>query len=297
VLWLAIGGGLAMLALVRGPARVARSAAVTADDRMPAVPAVPDGVVLSRAAGWRASHLARLSQVAAVSGYVARWMLRDTGWRVLALLGVANVAVHSFLDVRAAPADPTGAALGALQQHARLFLILLATIYAGELVWREREERSAPFFDALPLRDEVLVFGRVWGVLLAQVSLVALLTLSAALAGTLASRGAVPMQAGLARAAVVTLLVPFVVWMLLSLAVHVVVQQKVVGHLLCIAGWVLAILMSRVAASPAGGDHPGGWWVVAGVGAAVVAWLGWVRGEPVAMTARLAVARHRVEEA
>jgi hypothetical protein len=35
-------------------------------------------------------------------------------------------------------------------------------------------------------------------------------------------------------------LLPAIEWLLLSLAVHALTQQKLVGHLLCIAGWVVA---------------------------------------------------------
>ncbi|HYW51557.1 MAG TPA: hypothetical protein VE861_13175, partial [Gemmatimonadaceae bacterium] len=39
-----------------------------------------------------------------------------------------------------------------------------------------------------------------------------------------------------------SVLLPFVTWMLVALLVHVVAEQKVVAHLVCIAGWVLSTL-------------------------------------------------------
>jgi hypothetical protein len=84
---------------------------------------------------------------------------------------------------------------------------------------------------------------------------------------------------------------PFVSWMLLALGVHVVVQQKVVAHLLCIVGWMTAVWLGG-AAGPALADAA---WsrVVAVPAAGMLAWLGWVRGVRLVGRARWSEARRR----
>jgi ABC-type transport system involved in multi-copper enzyme maturation permease subunit len=241
VVWLLLGAGAAWLALGHRPGR--RGGAV--GDASPggaAAASVSPAAALRRAAEprWWVGF-------AGTAHYVVRWMLRDPGWRVLTVLGAVNVGVHAATAGRDGSADSV--ALDTLQEHARLFLILLATIYAGELVWREREERSAPFFDGLPASRGAIVAGRIVGVIMAQ-GLVVLLLLLAAGGGVTVATGVVPVALPWMAAGGVML--PFVTWMLVSLAVHVLIQHKVMGHLVCIAGWAVASV--RFGAVRAGGD-------------------------------------------
>lgn len=282
-LWLMLGGSAALWSLRSAP-RVMRSR-VASDATEPDAEA-PTGqlaqVVASALPAWRSCF--------AIATYVSRWMLRDTGWRVLALLGVVNVTVHAYLD--AGSGAVSAVAVASLQRHARLFLILLATIYAGELVWRERDDRSAPLFDALPARDGPLVVGRILGVFVAQATLVAVLTCGAMVGVMVGARTHLDV-APVLTAAARTVLLPFALWMLLALAVHSVLQQKVAAHLLCIGAWVAAVLASRVAALPTDGDRFGPGGVLCAVLAVVVSWLSWVRGEPGSSAVRFRTARRR----
>jgi ABC-2 type transport system permease protein len=233
-----------------------------------------------RAAGSIARAGAARPGVAALATarYVSRWMLRDTGWRVLAALGATNVAVHAWLDARgaASAAEVTRRTLSALMTHSRLFLILLATIYAGEMVWREREERSAEQFDAQPSGDAALLLGRVSGVIAAQSLLVLILAAAAMLAGIIAGQR-LPVVPQYLLAVLQHLALPFVLWMLVSLAVHAVVQQKLVGHLVLIAAWVVGVLFADGTDFPM--RLPGSALALAGVVSLTVAGLGWRRGD------------------
>jgi ABC-2 type transport system permease protein len=240
LLWFSIAGTAATIAVLRGgavrgtplapPERAGRESAPIGS--VAVVNAIHTAVV-HRVSGWRAA--------CEVARYVMRWTLRDTGWRVLTVLAMVNVGVHAMHDVTAAraPVAVSVGAVAALQLHGRLFLILIATIYAGELVWRERDERSAPFFDALPVRDVSLIGGNVAGVMAAQSLVVALLTLAAAVFASVSAR-ALPDVSTLLSEAATRVLLPAIAWLLAALAVHVFNQQKLVGHLLCIAGWAVA---------------------------------------------------------
>ena len=236
-----------------------------------------------------------------IARYTTRWMLRDAGWRVLALLGVVNVSVHAYLDAGVARASHGGAhgevvdraAAVALHTHARLFLILLATIYAGELVWRERDDRSAALFDVLPVRDGAIVLGRLAGVIATLAVLCIILAGAAGFGAMLGARSGVALEP-LFDSAVRFVFAPFVLWMVLSLAVHSVLQKKVAAHLLCIATWVVGVLTQRIAAAQTTDViSSGDWlsWVGAG---ALIAWLAWVRGDGGSIALRCRVARRRV---
>ena len=280
-LWLLIGSVAAFLALTVAP---------RADANAHSHAASRAGNALSVHAQplLRGGELSAWRGLRATTSYVASWILRDPGWRILALLGAINVGVHALIEARVSSMTPdvTTVALTALHLHARLFLILLATIYAGEVVWREREERSSPLFDALPISDGSLLLGRVSGVIVAQCALVFALTLTASGCAMIGGR-AIVSPGVLILNVFFTVLLPFLLWMLIALGVHVAIQQKVAGHLLCIAAWVLAVISSRNVAAPVNGDQPAWWWAVAAGGALLVAWLGWVRGNDSARGPRI----------
>jgi ABC-2 type transport system permease protein len=270
IVWLLLGAGASWLAIGHRPGR--HGAAVPdAFHRELAAASVSPAAALQRASvpRWWVGFVGTVR-------YVARWMLRDPGWRVLTVLGAVNVGVH------AATAGPDGTAgsvaLDTMQEHARLFLILLATIYAGELVWREREERSAPFFDGLPVSRGAIVAGRIVGVIVAQGAVVLLLVLASGGVVTVV-RGVVPVA--LPWVAARSVLLPFVAWMLVSLAVHVLVPHKVMAHLVCIAGWAVASV--RFGAVRAGGEGQApvvGWLAVCLLAVCIVCvvWRGDARG-------------------
>jgi ABC-2 type transport system permease protein len=211
--------------------------------------------------------------------YTLRWMVRDAGWRVLTALGAINAGVHALLEApaRASTATVTRFAMDTLGTHARLFLILLATIYAGELVWREREERSAPLFDVLPSGTGVMLVGRVLAVLLAQA--VVMLVLGVAVAVPTMLVAGVPIDvAAFAATLCMGVALPFAGWFSVALLVHVLVQQKVVGHLLVIAGWVVAVLVSGGGLATSDVGVPGAVWVGLLLLTLAVSRLSWVRG-------------------
>ncbi len=241
-LWLAIAAGLGGVALVRGRRRLVRESpgadrvtrptgisgrAASAAPRRASVPAP-----------MRHNAFSSVVQFGAIAAFTLRWTWRERGWRVIAGLGALNVLAHALGSV-----DPTVVSTLLLtQEHARLFLILLATIYAGELLWRDHDERVLELVQSAPLRTRVLVLGRLCGLAVSQAALVMAL-LGAAALGALVRTGTLPSVARLAGLGALWLYVPFVQWTVLALTVHVLLRHKVVAHLMLIAGWVLAVVL------------------------------------------------------
>lgn len=188
------------------------------------------------------------SRTVQLARFTVRWMWRDNGWRVIGALGAINVLAHAVgsSGVSLADAATNSAVLARqvvllVQEHARLFFILLATIYAGELLWRDVDQRSHELVLSAPIRSRSLVLGRVLGILVAETVLVAVLLMSAWSA--LAARGAIASPVSVFALGAVWLLAPFVQWTVLSLFVHVMVRNKIAAHLLLITGWVLAVAL------------------------------------------------------
>ncbi len=240
------------------------------------------------------------------AAWTLRWTLRERGFATLAFLGTLNALANAWRAGGSAPS--AGDILGAVQEHSRVFLILVATIHAGELVWRERDVRVDGLRDALPAGSGTLVSGRLVGLVAAEGVLVLPLLAVALIAGY--GRGAEGMSVLLAAAWVGGFVFGFLVQLtMLSLLVHAVVQHKVAGHVLLIIGWVLAVALERTVAVPplaryanlpafqwsasAGFGGSAGalalfvlYWTAAALACGVLASAFWVRGIPASGIAR-----------
>jgi hypothetical protein len=189
----------------------------------------------------------------AVARFTAAWILRDGGWRIVMGLAVLNALANAL--TRPLPTEPGVAGgpgvLGLVAAHSRLFAILLATVYAGELVWRERDLRADAVTDTLPVPTAVMVGGRLAGVFAALGALTGVLAATAGVAG--AVRGAWPGVGALAAWGLFVVFTPFAQLTVLSVAVHALLDHKVGAHLLLITGWVVAVGADRAADAP--------WWL------------------------------------
>lgn len=281
------------------------------------------GVVLSLVAVWRAPRRsvapvrpsradspARTPTVAtaAPSRHRTTWLrvarasaanLLRTTLRERAFVGLAAVgAINVLLNVWARPDGQTAPAAFLLAtEHGRLFLILLATIYAGELLWRPRDLRADALLDATAASPEARALGGIAGLVLAE-GLVAMMFTGAALLPLLV-RGA--LHAGdigpAMRWLVVGGWIPLMVLTMLSLATHVVVRHKVVAHLLLISTWIACVIAdakgihapwARLGLDLAHGRAVAGLealpahdvlhWVTTGTAAAIIAVVRWPRG-------------------
>lgn len=204
------------------------------------------------------SAVARSTTSASIASFTAGWIRRDGGWRVVAGLAAANALLSAWFrsDPMAAYGNTTlglVALFDLVREHSRVFLILLATVYAGELVWRDREARVGELLDTMPVSTLVMALGRLLGLLRAQWVVVGWLSAGAMLValaqGLMGSRAEVALWLLWSLA---HLWAPFLQWTVLALAIHVVIRHKVGAHLALITGWVVAVVLDRAGAA--------GWW-------------------------------------
>jgi ABC-type transport system involved in multi-copper enzyme maturation permease subunit len=131
-----------------------------------------------------------------------------------------------------------------------LFILIIITFYSGELVWRERDARLAPILDALPIPRWVIFASKLSALMLVQVILVAVLTVAGI--GLQAAKGYSHFELGVYLKTLFGIqLVTY--WILCSTAmlVHVVVNNKYVGHFVMILYFMVGILLPLV-----GLEHP-----------------------------------------
>ncbi|HEV2802799.1 MAG TPA: hypothetical protein VGW12_20170 [Pyrinomonadaceae bacterium] len=201
------------------------------------------------------------------------------------------------------------------QTRAWMVIPLLIIFHAGELVWREREAGLGDISGSAPVPEWVAFLGKFLGLTLLLVVWQALLTIAGVL--TQASMDYDKFEIGLYLKVMFGLqLVDYILFALLALVIHVVVNQKHLGHLfaLIVYGYIaFAPLLGiehrlLVYASDPGwvytdmrgfGPYLAPWvwfklyWVGWALLLAVVARLAWVRGRESGIRERLRTARRR----
>lgn len=165
-----------------------------------------------------------------------RWVTRERGFAALLVLALLNAIANGW----SVAADPT-ALVRALEFHARLFTILIATIYAGELVWRDRDVRADALLQAMPTLPALRLVARASGVATALLGLPIALVGVAVILPLL--RGASPDPLCSARWLLFVSAPMFLGLLAVSLLVHVAVRHKTAAHLLLISAWVAAIAL------------------------------------------------------
>jgi ABC-2 type transport system permease protein len=114
----------------------------------------------------------------------------------------------------------------------RLVFLIIITLYAGELVWREREARADQIFDALPIPDWLPFLAKLLALLLVGVLLH--LVLVACGIGIQLFRGYTHFELPLYAASMALALVHFAQLCALALLVQTVVNHRYVGYLVTV---------------------------------------------------------------
>jgi ABC-2 type transport system permease protein len=243
LLWTAVGltlllASMALFRLQQPKTKLSKKAA-TAEAALP-IPV--GGLRRSRqefgdGLGWW--QLRRLTRVQFLN------VVRAWPFRALALLGVIFVlfnAYYTYHDPRGTQLPVTYQMLTLLNENFNLFFLIIITIYAGELVWRERDTRMQLVFDALPFSS--------WAPFLSK--LLALLGVQVVLYWVLLGVG-VGIQLFLDAALVEPLhylkdfalqLASLTVLCTLALAVQTLVNQKYVGHALMMVYYGVVYLLA-----------------------------------------------------
>lgn len=120
--------------------------------------------------------------------------------------------------------------LSNVQNFALLLIPLLIIYYAGELVWREREAGVSEISNAAPVQEWVLFFGKFLGLSLILLTWLLILTFAGIIAQL--SLGFYDIRPDLYLQIIFGLRFgEYLLFVLLALVIHAIVNQKYVGHL------------------------------------------------------------------
>ncbi len=256
----------------------------------------------------------------ALVGLQLRETVKSVFFGVIVLAGVLFIAstAPDIGKLYGTPTYPvTRQVLSIVAGSFAIFILVVLTLYAGELVWRERDAGMGQIYDALPTPRSAVVASK----LAALVAIVGLLLLVVVAAGVTiqAAKGFFHFELGLyLRSLYGISFVLFACLCSLAVLVHVLVDQKYLGHFAMVAFLALSLLLPvlgvehhllRYASVPAhpysdmnGYGHfvaPLFWfelyWVAIALALAVAASLFWVRGTPQTFRERWQQARARLD--
>ncbi len=182
-----------------------------------------------------------------------RESVKNIYFAVLTLAGVLAL-VASSLDLGSIYGTPTYPVtymvLDMIREVFELFLLVVTIFYAGELVWRDRDQRIAQMLDALPVPTWLPLAAKT----LALVGLQAFLLLIAMVAGMLIQlfKGYFGLEPGLYLRTLFTVMLPeYALIAVLAIAVQVIVNHKYLAYFLLISWYVLVVTLGAL-----GVDHP-----------------------------------------
>lgn len=181
-----------------------------------------------------------------------RSIIREPAFLTITVISVMSVMVGAWYishPGESATWPVTSAIASSITARTFIFVVLLATLYGGELIWRERQIKADQLQDAMPVPSWAIFGGKLVAVFLAIVVLFAATTAGGVIIQ--AAQGYTHFQLGLYVQVVGLIALPVALGMVaLSMGVHAVVNQKFVGHLVIIAYWVVSGVISTV-----GFDH------------------------------------------
>ena len=265
---------------------------------------------------------ARVRQLLAVTRDSLRGMLTVWAWLIVPIFLIRVMASIDAIEGMGAGTmvlPTTDRILAPIETDApplMLAILLFPVLLAGHLVWRERDANLHGLIDSAPVPSGIRFVGKLLALWLVLVALHVLLIAAGVV--TQVSLGWYDFEPALYLKLVGLRLVDPLIYALFALCVHVLVNQKHVGHILVLA----LILVPRILAEQLGLEHPllllgsePNWryspisgfgpfvapvlwfelyWAAWAVLFALVARLFWVRGVERGLRERLRVARGRL---
>jgi ABC-2 type transport system permease protein len=174
-------------------------------------------------------------------------IVREIPFWAIGLIMVVLTLVNGYFagEVNDAKVWPvTYLMLQVVQGNAALFLYIIATLYAGELIWRERDVRFEQIHDSLPLRNAIDWLSKFFALALVELVLLSIVLVCGIIMQSAA--GYYRYEIGEYCKELYLIGFPqYVIFIFLALFVHTVVSNKFVGHAILIGFFILIPVLYR----------------------------------------------------
>ena len=158
---------------------------------------------------------------------------------VLMLLSIAS-DIGSAYGTQTYPV--TYMILDLLTGNFMLFLIIIIAFYSGELIWKEINVKLAPIIDATPLSNHLILLAKFTSMIFVELFLLVILILSGVLIQSI--NGFYDFQISIYIKSLLLNTFPYLVLItLLTFFIHVLVNNKFLGHTIVIIFWIANIFL------------------------------------------------------
>jgi ABC-2 type transport system permease protein len=167
-------------------------------------------------------------------------------WAIVVIM-IVNTCINAYFagesnDVYVLPV--TYLMVQAIQGGAFLFLFIITTIYAGELIWRERDVRFEQINDSLPVADSTDWLSKFLSLALVNMVLVSVVIFCGIAVQTFLGYHHYQIPVYLKEMYLIAL-PQLLTFALLALVVHTLVSNKFVGHAILIGFFILIPVLYR----------------------------------------------------
>jgi hypothetical protein len=187
------------------------------------------------------------------SWFSFRESVKNIYFAVIALAGVLALAASSLNlgSIYGTNTYPvTYQVLEMIREVYSLFMLIVTTFYAGELVWREREARMAQMVDAMPVPGWVPLLGKTIGLIGLQALMLAVAVVTGM--GIQVAKGYFVLEPGLYLHVVFGIMLPqYVLLAVLAIAAQAIINNKYLAFFVLILYYLALVTFSSL-----GLDHP-----------------------------------------
>lgn len=172
---------------------------------------------------------------------------KEVTFIAIAVSGLLLLITKAFnvTEMYGASSYPTTAVILTLLDSYNLFFILIAIIYAGDLIWKERQLKVAGIVDSLPINDFVNVLSKFFGLALVYVVLFALLIIGGILIQSAYGYYNYELSAYLSGLFGQTF-VNLIFITIISFSIQILINNKFIGYVACIVFFLINTNLARL---------------------------------------------------
>ncbi len=193
-----------------------------------------------------------IGQLVKLTLFYFRMVFKEIPFLAIVIAGMLLLLVNAINlnELFGTSSYPTTYTILGLLSGFNLFFVIIAVLYTGELIWKERSVNLNLILDAMPMPDFISLISKFLGLLLVYIVLLAGLIVTGMLIQI--SYGYYKFELGVYIGSLYTETLAFLVlYSLLSMFIHVMVNNKFLGFAVAIAFFILVSFFGQM-----GLEHP-----------------------------------------
>ena len=191
----------------------------------------------------------QIRQTLDLSFFYFKWIVNQVPFLAIVIGGIVFTIIGFFFGLGGGMYDvdvyPTTYRVLNLLTEFNIFFFIITVLYAGELIWKERDVKINLIYDALPYPNYVSLVGKFFSMIYMFAMLLAILALVGIIAQTL--MGFTEYELGVyARSLFIDDLSNWVLFAFLGFFIHTMVNHKFLGHALMVVFFISTLVISQL---------------------------------------------------